>query len=103
MRINLCTQKNKCIPGARKMTENKKVVISISKESINLMKKLGISPQDVFSKGLHETLRKKYHEFSLLDDDDEEQELIIDDISELSEPISELNKIMVNEQDVTNN
>lgn len=84
------------------MTENKKVEISISKKSITLMKKLGISPEDVFSKGLHEMLRKKYHEFSLMDDDDEE-ELIIDDISELAEPISELNKIMVNEQDVTNN
>jgi len=84
------------------MTEDKKVVISISKESMNLMKKLGISPEDVFSKGLHEMLRKKYHEFSLIDED-EDDELIIDDISELAEPISELNKIMVNEQDITNN
>lgn len=84
------------------MTENKKIVISISKDSLNLMKKLGLSPEDIFSKGLHEMLRKKYHEFSLIDDDDDE-ELIIDDISELVEPISELNKIMVNEQDVTNN
>jgi hypothetical protein len=84
------------------MSENKKIVITISKDSLNLMKKLGLSPDDVFSKGLHEMLRKKYHEFSLIDDDDED-ELIIDDISELIEPISELNKIMVNEQDVTNN
>ena len=84
------------------MKENKKVVITISKDSLNLMKKLGLSPEDVFSKGLHEMLRRKYHEFSLIDDDDDE-ELIIDDISELAEPISELNKIMVNEQDVTNN
>lgn len=84
------------------MAENKKIVITISKDSLNLMKKLGLSPDDVFSKGLHEMLRKKYHEFSLIDDDDED-ELIIDDISELIEPISELNKIMVNEQDVTNN
>ncbi len=84
------------------MAENKKIVITISKDSLHLMKKLGLSPEDVFSKGLHEMLRKKYHEFSLIDDDDED-ELIIDDISELIEPISELNKIMVNEQDVTNN
>jgi hypothetical protein len=84
------------------MVENKKIIISISKDSLNLMKKLGLSPEDVFSKGLHEMLRRKYHEFSLIDDDDDE-ELIIDDISELAEPISELNKIMVNEQDVTNN
>jgi len=84
------------------MAENKKVVITISKDSLSIMKKLGLSPEDVFSKGLHEMLRKKYHEFSLIDDDDED-ELIIDDISELIEPISELNRIMVNEQDVTNN
>jgi hypothetical protein len=84
------------------MTENKKIVISISKDYLNIMKKLGLSPEDVFSKGLQEMLRKKYHEFSLIDDDDED-ELIIDDISELAEPLSDLNKIMVNEQDVTNN
>ena len=84
------------------MAENKKIVISISKDSLNILKKLGLSPEDVFSKGLHEVLRKKYHEFSLMDDDDEE-DLIIDDISELMEPISELNKIMVNEQDISNN
>ena len=84
------------------MTENKKIILTISKDSLNLMKKFGLSPEDVFSKGLQEMLRKKYHEFSLIDDDDED-ELIIDDISELIEPISELNKIMVNEQDVTNN
>ncbi len=84
------------------MAENKKIVITISKDSLSIMKKLGLSPEDIFSKGLHEMLRKKYHEFSLIDDDDED-ELIIDDISELIEPISELNRIMVNEQDVTNN
>ena len=84
------------------MQENKKIVISISKESLSIMKKMGLSPEDVFSKGLQEMLRKKYHEFSLMDDDDED-ELIIDDISELIEPLSELNKIMVNEQDVSNN
>ena len=84
------------------MSENKKIVISISKESLNIMKKMGITPEDVFSKGLQEMLRKKYHEFSLMDDDDED-ELIIDDISELIEPLSEINKIMVNEQDVSNN
>jgi len=84
------------------MSENKKIILSISKDSLNIMKKLGLSPEDVFSKGLHEMLRKKYHEFSLIDDDDED-ELIIDDISELAEPLSDLNKIMVNEQDVTNN
>ena len=84
------------------MTENKKIVLTISKDSLSIMKKLGLSPEDVFSKGLHEMLRRKYHEFSLIDDDDED-ELIIDDISELIEPISELNSIMVNEQDVTNN
>lgn len=85
------------------MTDDKKIVISISKDSIKIMKKLGLSPEDVFAKGLHELLRKKYNELSLFDDEDEEDDLVIDDISKLTEPITELNKIMVNEQDITNN
>jgi hypothetical protein len=85
------------------MTEQKKIVISISKESLDLMKKLGISPSDVFSKGLHEVLRKKFHEFSLLEDEDDEDELLFDEFSEISEPLTEVDKFIVNEQDFTNN
>ncbi len=85
------------------MTERKKIVISISKDSLTVMKQLGLSPEDIFSKGLHEMLRQKYHEFSLIDDDDDEEELIIEDISNLTESIAEISKFMVNEQDVTNN
>lgn len=85
------------------MTEQKKIVISISKESLELMKKLGISPSDVFSKGLHEVLRKKFHEFSLMDDDDDEDELLFEDFTDISEPLTEVDKFMVNEQDFSNN
>jgi hypothetical protein len=85
------------------MTEQKKIVISISKDSLTVMKQLGLSAEDIFSKGLHEMLRQKYHEFSLIDDDDDEEELIIEDISNLTESIAEISKFMVNEQDVTNN
>ena len=85
------------------MTEQKKIVISISKESLELMKKLGISPSDVFSKGLHEVLRKKFHEFSLMDDGDDEDELLFEDFTDISEPLTEVDKFMVNEQDFANN
>lgn len=87
------------------MTEQKKIVISISKDSIKLMKKLGLSAEDIFSKGLHEMLRKKYQQFSLMDDDDdeEEDELLVADLSELTDSLSKIDKIMINENDVTNN
>ena len=85
------------------MTEQKKVIISISKNSLRIIKKLGLSPEDVFSKGLHEMLRKKYQQFSLLDDEDDEDELLVTDLSDLTESLSKIDKIMINEQDVTNN
>jgi hypothetical protein len=87
------------------MTEQKKIVISISKDSLKLMKKLGLSAEDIFSKGLHEMLRKKYQQFSLMDDDDdeEEDELLVADLSELTDSLSKIDKIMINENDVTNN
>ena len=69
------------------------------------MKKLGLSAEDIFSKGLHEMLRKKYQQFSLMDDDDdeEEDELLVADLSELTDSLSKIDKIMINENDVTNN
>jgi len=85
------------------MTDQKKVIISISKDSLRIIKKLGLSPEDVFSKGLHEMLRKKYQQFSLLDDEDDEDELLVTDLSDLTESLSKIDKIMINEQDVTNN
>jgi len=87
------------------MTEQKKIVISISKDSLKLMKKLGLSAEDIFSKGLHEMLRKKYQQFSLMDDDDdeEEDELLVADLSELTDSLSKIDKIMINENDVSNN
>lgn len=87
------------------MTEQKKIVISISKDSLKLMKKLGLSAEDIFSKGLHEMLRKKYQQFSLMDDDDdeEEDELLVADLSELTDSLTKIDKIMINENDVTNN
>ena len=86
------------------MTEQKKIVISISKDSLKLMKKLGLSAEDIFSKGLHEMLRKKYQQFSLMDDDDEEEdELLVTDLSELTDSLSKIDKIMINEHDISNN
>ena len=84
------------------MTNGKKIIISIPKEKLELMKQLGISPQDVFSKGFQELLRQKYREFSLIDDDDED-ELEYIELSDLTASLYDVERFMVNENDVSNN
>lgn len=87
-----------------RMNTTKKVTIQIAKEKIEIMKKLGISPQDVFSKGLEEYLRQKYREFNLLEDnDDEEEELEYVDISLLSKSLKDIEDFMINDNDIANN
>jgi len=84
------------------MTNGKKIIINIPKEKLELMKQLGISPQDVFSKGFQELLRQKYQEFSLIDDDDED-ELEYIELSDLTASLYDVERFMVNENDVSNN
>ena len=84
------------------MTNGKKIIINIPKEKLELMKQLGISPQDVFSKGFQELLRQKYREFSLIDDDDED-ELEYIELSDLTASLYDVERFMVNENDVSNN
>lgn len=87
-----------------RMNTTKKVTIQIAKEKIEIMKKLGISPQDVFSKGLEEYLRQRYREFNLLEDnDDEEEELEYVDISLLSKSLKDIEDFMINDNDIANN
>ena len=88
--------------GVKNMTNRKKIIISIPKEKLELMKQLGISPQDVFSKGFQELLRQKYREFSLIDDDDED-ELEYIELSDLTASLYDVERFMVNENDVSNN
>ena len=88
--------------GVKNMTNGKKIIISIPKEKLELMKQLGISPQDVFSKGFQELLRQKYREFSLIDDDDED-ELEYIELSDLTASLYDVERFMVNENDVSNN
>lgn len=86
--------------GAIYMTAAKKIVINIPKEKLELMKQLGISPQDVFFKGFQELLRQKYREFSLVDDEDDLEYI---ELSELTNTLNEVDKLMVNENDISNN
>lgn len=85
------------------MKERKKIVISISNESLTVMKRLGLSPEDIFSKGLHEVLRQKYHECSLVDDEEGEEELIYEDVLDFSESHAGVSKFITDEEDIINN
>lgn len=88
--------------GVNFMSNQKKVVIQISKEKLDLMKQLGLSAQDVFSKGLQEVLRQKYREFSLLDDDEDEDELEWYDFVELTNQMNDIDRFMA-KNNVENN
>ena len=87
------------------MNTTRKVTIQISKEKAELMKQLGISPQDVFCRGFEEYLRQKYREFNLLDDDEdeEEDELEYIDVDIASKSIKEIEEFMINDNDIANN
>jgi len=86
------------------MNTTKKITIKIAKEKMEIMKKLGISAQDVFSKGLEEYLRQKYREFNLLEDnDDDEEDVEYIDISLLSKNLKDIEDFMINDNDIANN
>mgnify|MGYP006277673251 CR=1 FL=1 len=80
---------------------NRKIVIEISKDQIDLLKKLGLSAKDVFYKGLQESLRQRYREINLMDDEDDEIELV--DITHFTKDICEIEDFMVSENDIANN
>ncbi|HEC89567.1 MAG: hypothetical protein DRN12_00400 [Thermoplasmata archaeon] len=83
------------------MNNQKKIIIQVSKENFDLMKKLGVSPQDVFSKGLEEVLRQKYREFSLMDDEDDEPEWF--EFIEITNPSNDIERFMLKDEDFDNN
>lgn len=84
------------------MSSQKKIIIQVSKENLDLMKKLGVSPQDVFSKGLEEVLRQKYREFSLLDDEDDDETEWFEFI-ELTNPSNDIERFMLKDDEFDNN
>ncbi len=83
------------------LMDNDKIVIDIPKEKKNLLKKLGLSAQDVFYRGLQESLRQRYRELNLMEDDEEEIELI--DVASFTKEIREIEDFMVSENNIANN
>ena len=85
------------------MNSKGKITIQISKEKIDLIKQMGLSPQDIFHKGLEEYLRQKYRELNLTNSDDEEDDLECLEITQLSKDIRDLEEFMINDNDIANN
>jgi hypothetical protein len=80
-----------------------KIIIEIPQEKMELIKKLGLSPRDVFYKGLQASLRQKYREFNLIDEDDDDEDVFWVDISHLSNEMTDVDDYMVNDNDLSNN
>lgn len=85
------------------LMDNDKIVIDIPKEKKDLLKKLGLSAQDVFYRGLQESLRQRYRELNLLEDDDEQEEIELIDVASFTKEIREIEDFMVSENDIANN
>ncbi|MFO8077990.1 MAG: hypothetical protein R6U21_05060 [Thermoplasmatota archaeon] len=83
--------------------DNDKIVIDIPKEKKDLLKKLGLSAQDVFYRGLQESLRQRYRELNLMEDDDEQEEIELIDAASFTKEIREIEDFMVSENDIANN
>ena len=88
--------------GAFSMNRNK-IIIEIPQEKMELIKKLGLSPRDVFYKGLQASLRQKYREFNLIEEDDDEEDIFWVDVSQLSNEMTEVDDHIVNDNDLSNN
>ena len=85
------------------MQATKKIEIRISKEKYELLKKSGLSPQEIFSKGFESFLRQKYKELSMVDDDCDEDEIEWKEVGEVTKEVHEINEFFVNENDIANN
>ena len=85
------------------MQATKKIEIRISKEKYELLKKSGLSPQEIFSKGFESFLRQKYKELSMVDDDCDEDEIEWMEVGEVTKEVHEINEFFVNENDIANN
>ena len=84
------------------MTKTKKIEISITKEKLELLKKIGLSPEDVFFQGFEMLIKRKYKELIMInDDDDEEIDLI--DINEITHQIHNIEEFLISERNISNN
>ena len=84
------------------MNKTKKIEISITIEKLDLLRKMGLTPEDVFSQGFKSLLRRKYREISMADDEDEE-DIDIMEINEIPRNIKEIDEFLINDNDIANN
>ena len=84
------------------MTKDEEIVIKVEKEEINKLKKLGISAQEVFSKGLYELLRERYEEY-ITSDDDLDDFMEEDNFKDFADSMGKFGKIIVSDSDIDNN
>jgi hypothetical protein len=84
------------------MKKDEEIIIRVEKGKMKKLKELGISAQDVFSKGLYELLREKYGEY-LISDDDFDDFMEDDDFTDFMGPKNKFEEIIVPDSDMDNN
>ena len=84
------------------MKKDEEIIIRVEKGKMKKLKELGISAQDVFSKGLYELLREKYGEY-LTSDDDFDEFMEDDDPTYFMGPKNKFEEIIVPDSDMDNN
>ncbi|ENO12420.1 hypothetical protein MBGDC06_00078 [Thermoplasmatales archaeon SCGC AB-539-C06] len=84
------------------MKKDEEIIIRVEKGKMKKLKELGISAQDVFSKGLYELLREKYGEY-LTSDEDFDEFMEDDDFTDFIGPKNKFEEIIVPDSDMDNN
>lgn len=83
------------------MKKTKKIEIIISNEKMELLKKMGLTPKDVFFHGFEMILRRKYREISMIDDDDDELDIF--EVNEISRQIQDVDEFLIGNNSINNN
>ena len=84
------------------MTKDEEIIIRVEKGKMKKLKELGISAQDVFSKGLYELLREKHGGY-LTSDDDFDEFMEDDDFTDFMGQKNKFEEIIVPDSDMDNN
>lgn len=84
------------------MTKDEEITIRVGKGKIEKLKELGISAQEVFSKGLYELLREKYEEY-ITSDDDFDEFTGDDEFKDFIEPKNKFGGVIISDDDIGNN
>ena len=87
--------------GIDNMEKDEEIVIRVEKEKIKKLKALGISAQEVFSKGLYELLREKYEKY-ITNDDDFDEFIVDDEFKDFIEPKNKMEGIIISDEDIDN-